>query len=98
MIYIYILVMAVTTYLIRMIPFVFFKKKITNKRVLAFLHFVPYSCLTVMTVPAIFYSTGSVISAVIGLAVAVVLGLLNKPLPLVALAACGAVFIAELLI
>ena len=94
-IYVYILTMALVTYLIRVLPLVLFRKKIQNRFVSSFLYYVPYSCLTALTIPAIFYSTESVISAVAGLVVAVILGMKNKGLPVVAAAACITVFIVE---
>lgn len=97
-IYVYIFAMAVTTYLIRMLPFTLFKKKIENERVLSFLHYVPYACLTTMTIPAIFSSTSSVISASVGFIVAVLLALKNISMPIVAFFACIAVFICERII
>lgn len=97
-IYFYILVMALTTYLIRMLPFTLFKKQIENKRIRAFLHFVPYACLSVMTVPAIFSATNSPISAAIGLIIALILGFFGKSLPVVAAFACVAVYISEIFI
>jgi branched-subunit amino acid transport protein len=94
----YMLLMAVTTYLIRMLPLVLFQKEIRNKYVQSFLYYVPYACLTAMTIPAIFYATGSIISAAAGLAVALFLGWRGKSLPIVALASCIVVFIVELMI
>ena len=94
-IYVYILTMALVTYLIRVLPLVLFRKKIQNRFVSSFLYYVPYSCLTALTIPAIFYSTESVISAVAGLVVAVILGMKDKGLPVVAAPACITVFIVE---
>lgn len=94
-IYSYIILMAVTTYLIRMLPLVLFQKPIKSRFVKSFLYYVPYTCLTVMTIPAIFSSTGSVVSATVGFIVAVILGLRKKSLPVVAACACIAVFITE---
>ena len=94
----YIVLMAVTTYLIRMLPLVLFQKEIKNKFIQSFLYYVPYACLTAMTIPAIFYATSSMISAAIGLLVAVILGLNKKSLPTVAVAACIVVFIVELFV
>ena len=54
-IYVYILTMALVTYLIRVLPLVLFRKKIQNRFVSSFLYYVPYSCLTALTIPAIFY-------------------------------------------
>ena len=48
-IYIYILVMAGGTYLIRMLPLALFKKEITSPFVKSFLYYVPYACLAAMT-------------------------------------------------
>ena len=68
-----IIVMAMVTYLVRVLPMVIFRKKITNVRIRSFLPYVPYAVLSAMTFPAIFTSTGSVISATVGCAVAIFL-------------------------
>ncbi len=94
-IYTYIIAMAVVTYLIRAVPLVLFRKKIQNQFIKSFLYYVPYACLTALTLPAIFYSTESVISAAAGFAVAVILGIREKGLVVVAAAACVTVFVAE---
>lgn len=94
-VYIYIAVMAVTTYLIRVIPLTIFRRKIENRYVRSFLYYVPYTCLTAMTFPAILYATGSMISALAGVAAAVLLAFFNKSLVAVAAAACLAVFLTE---
>ena len=52
-IYLYILIMAVVTYLIRMLPMLLVKKEITNVTVRSFLYYVPYVTLSLMTFPAI---------------------------------------------
>jgi branched-subunit amino acid transport protein len=88
----YILVMAGVTYLIRMIPFAFFNKKIKSVFVRSFLYYVPYAVLSAMTIPAIFYSTGNITTALIGTAVALILAYFNLPLIVVALAATAAAF------
>ena len=93
----FLLVMALVTYLIRVIPFVAFRKKIKNKFFKSFLAYVPYAVLGAMTFPAIFTSTGSVISAVVGCVVAVFLAFKEKSLLTVALTACGTVLVVELL-
>ncbi len=93
--FMYLLVSAAITYLIRMVPLVFIKKKITNKVVLSFLHYIPFTVLAVMTVPAIFTSTSSVVSATLGFAVAILLALKDKSLLTVAAFSSLTVFIAE---
>jgi len=97
-IYLYILVMAVTTYLIRAIPLTLMKKPIRNRFLKSFLHYVPAACLTAMTFPAILYATEHMISGAVGLAVAVILALRKKSLIVVAVAACAAVFVTEQII
>ena len=44
----YLIVMAVVTYLIRMIPLALIRKKIKNKFILSFLYYVPYAVLSAM--------------------------------------------------
>lgn len=95
---IYIFVMAAVTYLIRMIPFTFFRQKIKSRFFRSFLYYIPYAVLSAMTIPAIFYSTGNIITAVAGTAVAVVLAYFNLPLIIVALAAAGTSFVTGLFI
>lgn len=98
MIYLYIAVMAAVTYLIRVLPLTVFRKKIENRYIRSFLYYVPYTCLTAMTFPAILYATGSRLSALAGVAVAVVLAFCNRSLVTVAAFACLAVFVAEQMI
>ena len=95
MIYLYIIIMALVTYLIRMIPLTVFRKKITNPFIRSFLYYVPYACLTAMTIPAVFYATGSLWSAIAGVAVAVTLACFRRSLVTVAAGACLAVFLME---
>lgn len=93
----YLLVMAGVTYLIRMLPLVFMKKKIENRFLLSFLHYVPYAVLSAMTIPAIFSSTSYVFSAIIGLITALILSYKEKSLLTVAAFSCLSVFIFELI-
>jgi len=96
-VYIFILIMALVTYLIRAIPIVVLKKEIKNKFTKSFLYYVPYVALAAMTFPAIIYSTRSVISGGIGLLVTILASKKNNLL-FVAICACLAVFITELFI
>ena len=95
---VYILVMAGVTYLIRMLPFTLFRKKIKSKFIQSALYYVPYAVLSAMTFPAIFYSTGNTVTAVAGTVVALVLAYFNLPLIVVSLAACIAAFLTGLFI
>lgn len=95
---IYLFVMAGITYLIRMVPLVLVKKKIKNKYILSFLYYIPYAVLSVMTFPAIFYSTSSVISAIVGTIIALTVAFMNKSMVIVAALSSAGVFITELII
>ncbi len=95
-VYLYILVMAAVTYLIRMVPLVLLKREITNTWVKSFLYYVPYVTLAVMTFPAILEATSSLISGAAAFVVAVVLAYRGKSLVQVAAASCAAVFVLEL--
>ena len=94
----YILVMAGVTYLIRMTPFVLFRKKIENRFIRSLLHYLPYAVLSAMVIPGVFSSTGSVLTAGVGLAVACLLAFLDCSLIIVALGASAAAYIAGLVI
>ena len=90
-------VMAVTTYLVRAIPFTLFRKKIRNKKIKAFFDYIPYTVLSAMTFPAILYSTNSLLSAAAGAVMALILSYKGKSLLVVAIATCAAAFAVSLL-
>lgn len=92
-----IIVSALVTYLIRMIPMVFFRKKIENKWVRSFLYYVPYSVLAAMTFPAVFTSTGSYAGGIAGCFVAIVLAYCKRGLLTVAVGAALAAYIVQIL-
>lgn len=94
---VYLIITAGTTYLVRMLPLVLMKGRITNRFLLSFLHYIPYAVLSVMTIPAIFSATGDLRTAAAGFAVAMILAWRGKSLLTVAAAACTAVLAAELL-
>lgn len=93
----YLLVMAGITYLIRMLPMVLIKKKIKNKFILSFLYYIPYTVLSVMTIPAIFNSTSSVWSATTGFVAALITAYFGKSLLKVAATSCAVVFVTEMI-
>lgn len=90
-----ILIMAVVTYIPRMLPLAVFKKKIKSRFVRSFLAYVPYAVLAAMTFPEILNSTSNMISAVAGLAVALILSYFGRGLLTVALSSTAAVFVVE---
>lgn len=92
-----ILAMAITTYLIRMIPLVFFRKKIKSRYVSSLLYYIPYGVLSAMTFPYIFYVTGNIYTALVGTIVALVAAASRRSLVVVAILSCVAVAITELL-
>lgn len=96
--FLYLLVMAGVTYLIRMLPLVLFKKKIKNKFVLSFLHYMPYAVLSVMTIPTMLYATGSMIAGAVGMLVALISAYFNRSLVTVALLTCVAAYITQLIV
>lgn len=95
--YIYLIVMAGVTYLIRMLPLVLVKKKIKNKYLLSFLYYIPYAVLSAMTFPGIFYATSSVISALAGTVAALLLAYIGRSMVTVAAVSCVTVFLTELI-
>lgn len=96
--YIYILVMAVVTYLIRVLPLTLIRKEIKSPFIRSFLYYVPYVTLAVMTFPAILYATGSPISGLAALIVAMLIAWFGGSLFQVAVIACAVVFVLELFI
>lgn len=96
-IYIYILVMAGVTYLIRLLPLTLIRKEIKSPFIKSFLYYVPYVTLAVMTFPAILSATANIWSALAGFAVALVLAYKRKSLITVSMIACASVFLVELI-
>ena len=92
---IYLAVMAGVTYLVRLLPMLFMRKKIENRFIRSILYYMPYSVLTVMTVPAIFYSAPHIISAIAATAVAVTLAYFKHSLITVAAGAAFVILVFE---
>ena len=95
---VYVAVMAGVTYLIRMLPLTLFRSKIKSRFLRSFLHYIPYTVLSAMTFPAIFYSTGNTVTAAIGTIAALITAFFGLPLIIVALAAAGTALLAGLFI
>ena len=94
----YLFVMAGVTYLVRLLPLLLVKKKITNRFIRSFLYYVPYAVLSAMTFPAIIFSTGNISSAIAGALVALILSYFGRSLLTVAASSCCTVFLTELLL
>lgn len=82
-----ILLMALVTYLPRVLPFAVFRREIKSNYIKSFLRYVPFAVLGAMTFPDIFYSTGAIKTAVCGTIVALILAYLERSLVVVALGA-----------
>lgn len=93
--WIYLLIMAGSTYLIRAVPFALVQRKITNRFFRSFLYYIPYAVLTAMTFPAVLFAAGNVVAAAVGFVIAIVFALKGKGLTTVAVAACAAVFLTD---
>ena len=96
--YIYIGIMAVVTYLIRVLPLTLIRKRITNIPLRSFLFYVPYVTLAIMTFPAILQATNSIWSGLAALIFGIMLAYFGVSLFGVAVFSCAAVFIIELFI
>lgn len=93
---IYIAIMAIVTYLIRVVPFTIFRKKIQSKFLKAFFEYIPYAVLGAMTIPYVFYEGKTPICAAAGFATAVILSFFERSLTEVAVAACIVTYICGL--
>lgn len=97
-VYIYILVMAVVTYLIRMLPLAIIRKEIKNVYLRSFFHYVPYVTLAVMAFPAIIHATSSIWSGIASFITAAVCAYFGGSLFRVAFVGCITVFLVELIV
>ena len=87
--------MAVTTYLIRAVPFAAVKEKTDNVTIKSFLTYIPYAVLCAMTIPAVFYAPDSMVAAAVGVSAAVICAYKKKGLMMTAIVACVTVLIVE---
>ena len=94
--YIYIAVMALVSYAIRILPLTLIRKPIKNRFIQSFLYYVPYVSLSVMTFPSILSATGNRVTGIVGFAAGMVLSWIDGNLFRVSIGACVAVYIAEM--
>lgn len=97
-IFIYILLMILTTNLIRILPVTIIRKQITNPFIKSFLYYVPYVTLSVMTFPAIIEATGSPIAGACSLVLGTIAAWMGLGLFPVSVICCMIVFILEFFI
>ncbi len=96
--YIYIAIVALVTYLIRVLPLTLIRREIKNQFLRSFLYYVPYVTLAAMTFPAIVHATDSIWSGVAALVVGVLVAWFSGNLFLVAASGCVVVFLVEQLL
>lgn len=95
--FVYLLVMAGVTWLIRMVPFTAFRKNIKSPFVKSFIYYIPYTVLGAMTFPAVFYATGNLYASLGATLVALVLAFFKRSLLVVSLGASVAALLVQLL-
>ena len=96
--YVYILIMAGVTFLVRVLPLTLIRREIRNQFLRSFLYYVPYVTLAVMTFPAIIEATQSPAAGLLALLVGVVLAWRRTSMFLISGLCCVTVFLAELMI
>ena len=96
--FVYLLIMAGVTYLLRLLPMLIFRDKINNRFIRSFLYYIPYSVLTVMAVPAILFSTNYIITGAVAMLTAIVLAYAGRSLIAVSAGTATAVLISEFII
>lgn len=94
--FIAIVIMALVTYIPRVLPIALFTKQIKSKFVKSFLYYVPYAVLASLTFPGIFYSTENMLAATVGTLIALLLAFFERSLIVVAIGAVLGVFIVGL--
>ena len=94
--YIKLLVMCLTLYAIRLLPFLFLRREITNKYIKSFLTYVPYVTLAVMTFPAVIMATDNIVSGIAALVVGILVAWFGGNLIIVASCCCLAALVAGL--
>ncbi len=87
--------MAIVTYIIRVIPFVLFKKKIKSNFIKSLLYYIPYAVLASMTFPTIFFVTGNLVSGIVGASVAIIASISKRSLIVVAVLSVLSVLICS---
>lgn len=93
--YIYIAVMALVSYAIRILPLTLIRKPIKNQFIQSFLYYVPYVTLAVMTFPAIVHATQSPVAGAMALMVGIAAAWFGASLLQVSVVCCAVVFVIE---
>lgn len=96
--FIYMVIMALVTYLIRMLPITIFQKEMKSPYIKSFLFYMPYAVLSAMTFPAIFSATGNPLSSIMGCICGMLLAYQEKSLLTVAIWTCIVSYMVEVII
>ena len=94
--WIYIIIMILTTNIIRVIPLTLIRGEIKNRFIRSFLYYVPYVTLAVMTFPAITEATNSPIAGGVALILGIIAAWMGLGLFPVSIICCVVVFLLEL--
>ena len=96
--WIYIFIMALTTFIIRALPMTLIRKEIRNRTIRSFLFYVPYVTLAVMTFPAIIEATSIPLSGLLALIIGIIASYRKASLITVAIICCAVVLISEIIV
>ena len=97
-IYLYILVAAAVSCLIRVLPLTLIRGKIKNPFLRSFLYYVPYVTLAAMTFPAIIAAPQIPLAGVLALVVGIIAAWRGINMIGIAAICCGVVFICETIV
>ncbi|WP_164995852.1 AzlD domain-containing protein [Miniphocaeibacter massiliensis] len=97
-IYIYILIMATVTYLIRAIPLTLIRKQIKNNFIKSFLYYVPFVTLSVIIFPDILYTTNSIFASITAFIIGIILSVKNLNMIITSVCMCLIVYILDFII
>lgn len=94
--FISVLVMALVTYIPRVLPISVFQKELKSSYMKSFLVYIPYAVLASLTFPSIFYATGNQKTAMVGTIIALISAYLEQSLVIVAISSITAVYLSGL--
>ncbi len=96
--YIYIFIMFLVSYLLRVLPLTLIRREIRNRTIRSFLYYVPYVTLAVMTFPAIMDATANPLSGLLALILGIMLAWFGAGLFPTAMAAVAVVLLSALVL
>lgn len=97
-VWIYLLVMAAVSFIIRVLPVTLIRRQIRNRFIRSLLYYLPYATLAVMTFPAILSISENPLCGAAAFAASLITAWLTKNLLLSAVLGCAAAFISILLL